>query len=336
MKSPNTLLETKHFPVMLDEVIKICSPKSGGKYLDCTFGGGSYSKELLKFPNTKIIAFDRDERVLDIADNLKKQFENRFKFYHNKFSNIDQIPISGVDAVIFDLGISSIQLNDLSRGFSFKSKDRLDMSMGLASTSAQEVLNDVDQNDLKMILKIFGEEKEASIIAKNIIKVRSIKKLKSVNELVDIIEESKKKNFKKKINLSTKTFQALRIFVNKEISELIEGIIKATKILKPGGKLIVLSFHSLEDKIVKFYFKNFSSNHSRKNKYLPDANDSAYSLFETYKNKVLTASEKELQLNIRSRSAKLRVATRNKNIFKEPNALRFQFKKLTDLEKKYG
>ena len=268
MKSPNTLLETKHFPVMLDEVIKICSPKSGGKYLDCTFGGGSYSKELLKFPNTKIIAFDRDERVLDIADNLKKQFENRFKFYHNKFSNIDQIPISGVDAVIFDLGISSIQLNDLSRGFSFKSKDRLDMSMGLASTSAQEVLNDVDQNDLKMILKIFGEEKEASIIAKNIIKVRSIKKLKSVNELVDIIEESKKKNFKKKINLSTKTFQALRIFVNKEISELIEGIIKATKILKPGGKLIVLSFHSLEDKIVKFYFKNFSSNHSRKKRIL--------------------------------------------------------------------
>ena len=159
---------------------------------------------------------------------------------------------------------------------------------------------------MRDIIKTFGEEEDATRIAKNIVSQRIKKKLETTDELVKIIKKSKKKNYKKKINESTKTFQAIRIFVNKEISELIEGIIKATKILKPGGKLIVISFHSIEDKIVKFYFKNFSKNYSRANKYLPEKNEK-YSLFESYKNKTIKASTKEIKKNPRSRSAKLRV-----------------------------
>ena len=161
-----------------------------------------------------------------------------------------------MDAIIFDLGLSSYQLKDMSRGFSFKSNQKIDMNMGLANLSAEKILNDCDEHNLKLIIKILGEEKEASKIVKNIVKGRKLKKISTVFVLVDIIKKSKKKDFSKKINILTKTFQALRIFVNKETTELIEGIIKATKFIKSDGKIIVISFHSIEDKIVKFYFSN--------------------------------------------------------------------------------
>ena len=135
------------------------------------------------------------------------------------------------------------------------------------------------------------------------------------------------------MNLNTKTFQAIRIFVNQEISELIDGIIKATEILKPGGKLVVISFHSIEDKIIKFYFKNYSKNYSRSNKYLPEKINK-FSLFENYKNKIFTASSREVKKNPRSRSAKLRFAVRSENVFNDPNELRNKFKYLTDLERR--
>ena len=317
---------------MLKEVIKICSPKKGNSFVDCTLGGGSYSKSLLSFPSTKVTAFDRDPAVIEIANKIKKKFKKRFNFYHNKFSNLDQISTESIDAVIFDLGISSIQLDNLKRGFSFKSKFDLDMNMGLSSISASEVINNFDEKILKNIFKYLGEEKDASKIAKNISIKRSIKKIKTTEELVEIIKESKKQSFKKKIDVCTKTFQALRIFINKEITELISGIIKATKVLKPGGKLIVITFHSLEDKIVKFYFKNYSTNKSNQNKYLPNLEDRNLYLFETYKNKIITATNNELRQNPRARSAKLRFAVRNKNKFSNPSELKSKFNFFIKLE----
>ena len=230
------------------------------------------------------------------------------------------------------MGLSSIQLDDLSRGFSFKSKDELNMSMGNTERSAKEFLNNCSYKDIKEIIKTFGDEDEASKIAKNLVIERKIHEIRTTDELVQIIKKSKKKNYKK-INESTKTFQAIRIFVNKEVNELIEGVIKATKILKPGGKLIVISFHSIEDKIIKFYFKNFSKNRSRSNKYLPENVDNL-SLFDDYKNKVIKASSKEVKRNPRSRSAKLRVAIRSADKFIDPEELRKKFKYLTDLEKR--
>ena len=332
MKLPHTSLEEKHLPVMIDEVLKICNPKNGGNFMDCTFGAGGYSKELLKFHETKVFALDRDKHVIELANKLKSDFKSRFLFYNKKFSNLDLVSTNKFDAVIFDLGLSSIQLDDFSRGFSFKSQSELNMSMGLTETSAKKVLNTYSSKDLRDIIKIFGEEEEALKISKNIVKERTKKIINNTDELVKIIKKSKK-NKNKKINECTKTFQALRIFVNKEFTELIEGIIKATKILKPGGKLIVISFHSIEDKIIKFFFKNFAKNRSRTNKYLPDKSDNL-SLFDNYKNKIIKATIKEVKRNPRSRSAKLRVAIRSSDKFIEPQELRNKFKYLTDLEKR--
>jgi len=317
---------------MLNEVIKISSPSKGGSFLDCTFGGGGYSSALLKFPKTRVVAMDRDKAVINKAKLLKKRFENRFQFYQLKFSQTEKIALKEIDTIIFDLGVSSIQLNDLKRGFSFKSKDRLDMTMGLSNISAQDVINNFSETKLKLILRVLGEEKEASKIVKNIIKARSEKKITRVDELVRIIEKSKKKNFFNKINPSTKTFQALRIFVNKEISELINGITKATKILKPGGKIIVVSFHSIEDKIIKYFFRNFSTNKSKPSRYLPEENNENSALFENYVNKVIKPSKHELEINNPSRSAKLRFAIRSKNKFIYPENLFQKFSQYLNLE----
>ena len=332
MRTITSSLELTHYPVMLSEIIQICSPKKGDIFVDCTFGAGGYSKKILQFPKTKVIALDRDSAVISIAKKLEEDFKNRFKFFQIKFSQIHKVlKKKEVDIIIFDLGLSSIQLNNLNRGFSFKSKDNLDMTMGLTNISAQEAINNLSQNDLKTIIKTFGEEKEASIIAKNIVKERSKKKIVRVDELVKIIEKSKKKNFSTKINPSTKTFQALRIFVNKEVSELLNGIIKATQYLKPGGKIIIVSFHSIEDKIVKYFFKNFSHNRSKPSRYFPET-DEKLTLFEKYYNKVIKPSSKEVIKNLPSRSAKLRFATRNKNKFIYPESLINKFQRYLEIE----
>tara|TARA_B110000967_G_scaffold187676_1_gene209796 strand:- start:628 stop:1596 length:969 start_codon:yes stop_codon:yes gene_type:complete len=318
---------------MLPEVIKACSPNNGGSFVDCTFGGGGYSREILKFPNTKVIALDRDSHVKDKAQKIKEQYLDRFSFFNERFSNLDRVikKEDKVDAIIFDLGLSSFQLLDLSRGFSFKSKDKIDMSMGLTKLSAEQVLNEYDEDYLKIILKTFGEENEASRISRNIVKARSIKKISTVSELVKIIEDSKKKDYSKKINVCTKTFQALRIFVNKETTELIDGMIKATKLIKAGGKIIIISFHSIEDKIVKFYFSNYSKDKSKPSRYLPE-DDNKNIFFESYKNNFIKPSENEIILNPPSRSAKLRFVVRNKNSFIYPDSLKSKFNKYLDLE----
>ena len=331
MKTQKSSLEFYHFPVMLSEIIQISSPSRGGFFVDCTFGGGGYSKALLKFPKTKVLGIDRDNAVIPTAKKFEKNFKDRFKFYKLKFSQIDKIINNEVDAIIFDLGLSSIQLNNFKRGFSFKSKDKLDMTMGLSDISAQEVLNKSSEKQLKLIIKILGEERDASKIAKNIVQARAEKKITRVDELVKIIEKSKK-NFNNKINPSTKTFQALRIFVNKEITELINGIINAAKLVKPGGKILVISFHSIEDKIVKFFFTNYSKNKSRPSRYLPDEQYSKSILFEKYVNKIIKPSKKELIINKPSRSAKLRFAVRSKNEFFYPNDLIQKFNKYLDIE----
>ena len=332
MKPQTTSLEFSHFPVMLKEIIQISSPAKGGFFVDCTFGGGNYSQKLLQFPKTKVIGIDRDTAVTSIANKLVKKYQNRFKFYQIKFSQIDKILKNKVDTIIFDFGVSSIQLNNLKRGFSFKSKEKLDMTMGLSDVSAQEVINYCSEAELKLIIKTFGEEKDASSIAKNIVRERSNKKITRVDELVKIIEKSKKKSYSTKINPSTKTFQALRIFVNKEISELIYGIINATKFLKPGGKILTVSFHSIEDKIIKYFFSNFACNRSKPSRYLPEDNSGSLELFENYYNKVIKPSKFEIDKNYPSRSAKLRFAIRSKNKFIFPNNLIQKFNKLLKIE----
>tara|TARA_B100000965_G_C19587378_1_gene756400 strand:- start:636 stop:1652 length:1017 start_codon:yes stop_codon:yes gene_type:complete len=312
MKTINLHSEKSHFPVLLNEFIKICKPKNGKNFLDCTFGGGNYSRKILSFSGTKVSAIDRDSNALKFAEKVKKKFPKRFKFYNEKFSNIENtFKNEKFDYIIFDLGLSSYQIYDKTRGFSFNSDCKLNMKMGLSQVDAYNVINNFDEKKLKSIIKVFGEEFEARRIVKKIIDKRKKKEIFSALELRQIIESSKIKNHKKKINPSTKTFQALRIFVNKEISELIEGINQATKILKSGGKIFVISFHSIEDKIVKFFFKNFSNSRSGNSRYLPENKNKNNIFFKNYDNKIIRPSPEEIAKNPNSRSAKLRFATRN-------------------------
>ena len=332
MKNLSSSLETSHVPVLLNEILNISEPTKGGIFLDCTFGGGGYSRALLAFPKTTVIGIDRDSAVVSIAKNLKKKFQDRFHFHQLKFSQINKIINHKVDAIIFDLGLSSIQLKDFTRGFSFKSKEELDMTMGFSKISAKDVVNDLSESQLKLIIKILGEEKDASNIAKNIVLARKEKKITRVDELVKIIEMSKKKNFSGKINPSTKTFQAIRIFVNKEMSELIYGIINATKILRPGGKMLIVSFHSIEDKIVKYFFTNFSENKSKPSRYIPENLKDDFTFFKKYTNKIIQPSKDELLKNNASRSAKLRIAIRNENNFVHPEKFINKFYKYLNIE----
>ena len=298
----------KHFPVLLKELVSIISPLYGGTFIDCTFGAGGYSKKILEDKTNNIIAIDRDNSVNSIATKFKSKYKERFEFYNIKFSEIDQIQKDNIKAIIFDLGYSLNQISDLNRGLSFKSKGKLDMRMGLNDYSCDEVISKMSQQSLFKIFKYFGDEKYAKPISKKIVQLRENKKIETEN-LVQIIEEIKKKKSGK--NKSTKIFQALRIFVNKEITELINGLIKAYNILPIGGVMAVVTFHSIEDKIVKFFFKEYSEikNASR---YLPK-NISSKKYFNLINKKPIIPSHTEIKFNPPSRSAKLRFAYKLEN-----------------------
>ena len=338
MKDISSTRNSIHYPVMLEQVLEICSPQKGGLFIDCTFGGGGYSNAILSFPNTRVIALDRDINTKAYAENIKKNFKKRFAFYNLKFSELNKAIDKNknkADYIIFDLGLSSFQISNLKRGFSFNSQGKLDMCMGLNSITALEAVNNLSLKTLGDILRLFGEEKEFSRIAKNIINQRKEEPINTVPELVKIIKKSKKRDFGKKINISTKSFQAIRIFVNKEISELIYGLTEATKLLKSGGKIIVISFHSIEDKIVKFFFTNFSSNKPQGSRYYPDLKNSKKNLFKNYTNKIIRPSDREVAKNNSSRSAKLRFAERSSYDFFYPKDLENKFINYLELENRH-
>jgi len=326
MNATMPLEKTKHYPVMLNQVLSIISPQRGGTYIDCTFGGGGYSKAILKFPGTKVVAIDRDKLTKKHAINLEKEFPSRFTFFQEKFSNIDKIVKKNLNpkAIIFDLGLSSFQLSDQKRGFSFESKNLLNMEMGINEYTAYDVVNNLDKEYLANIIKFLGEEKDGKIIANKIDKHRSQKPIQTSKELSSIIN-SVKKNYKTyKKNPSTKTFQAIRIFVNQELTQLIEGLIEATKLLPHGGLLVVVSFHSLEDRIVKNFFKLHSNLKRNPSRYFPITENKS-TFFNLNLNKPKRPEEKEIKENIRSRSAKLRYGERNNNSFFYPIDFKDQF-----------
>ena len=302
----------KHYSVLLDEIISIITPQYGGTFIDCTLGQGGYTKKILEFSNTKIIALDRDRDTKKIALELEKKFKNRFIFKNKKFSEINELELTKekIKAVIFDLGYSYTQIKDPKKGLSFENSGQLNMKMGLNNFSAKDVINKLDKKDLEKIFKYFGEERDSKRIAYKIIKERKIKEI-DTQKLVKIIETSKiKKNYK--THSATKVFQALRIFVNKEISELIYGLINAAKVLDEGGIIVVVSFHSLEDKIIKYFFRSLSETKSV-SRYMPQEKKKN-NLFKLTNKKPITPSTKEIEENKPSRSAKLRFAIKEKNI----------------------
>ena len=331
MDAAITPMMQKHYPVLLKEIISIISPQYGGTFIDCTFGQGGYTKKILEFDKTRVIALDRDPESKNIALKLEEEFEERFKFKNIKFSQLNNLKLKNenVKGVIFDLGYSYTQIKDPNKGLSFDSVGKLNMQLGLNSYSAEDVINKLDQKELEKIFKFFGDEKEGKYIARNIVKERVNKKI-DTQGLVKIIDSSKRrKNFR--VNNSTKAFQALRIFVNKEISELIFGLINAAKILKKDGVLAVVTFHSLEDKIVKYFLKSLSENKSV-SRYTP-LTEQTDTLFHLTKKKPITPNEEELSENPPSRSAKLRFAIKKTDFFDFETDIEHQFKNLIDIEK---
>jgi 16S rRNA (cytosine1402-N4)-methyltransferase len=320
----------KHYPVLLNEIISIITPQHGGTFIDCTFGQGGYTNKILSFKDTYVIALDRDIESKKKADKIQENFQDRFIFKNKKFSQLGDLKLKekNIKAVIFDLGYSYTQIKDPKKGLSFNSAGDLNMQMGINNFSAKEVINKLDLNELEKIFKYFGDEKDAKKIAIKIIKQRQ-NKIIDTRGLVEIIEKiKKKKNFK--IHSATKVFQALRIFVNKEISELIYGLIAASKILKKDGIIAVVSFHSLEDKIVKYFLKSLSENKSI-SRYVP-AIDQPDTLFKIIQKKPIRPSHKELMQNIPSRSSKLRYAIKKGDHYNFETDIIKKFNHLIEIE----
>ena len=320
----------KHYPVLLDELISIITPQHGGTFIDCTFGQGGYSKKILSYKNTQVIALDRDLESKKKADQLSQKFNDRFIFKNKKFSQLDDFKLKSenIRGIIFDLGYSLTQIKDPKKGLSFNSSGDLNMQMGLNDFSAKDAVNKLDSIQLEKIFKFFGDEKEAKKIANNIVKERKTKSI-DTKSLVNLIEKTKKKkNFK--IHTATKVFQALRIFVNKEVSELINGLISATKMIKKDGVLAVVTFHSLEDKIVKYFFKSLSENQSI-SRYVPKL-DQPKILFELKEKKPIVPSDKELKENLPSRSAKLRYVIKKRDFYDFKTDIKKKFHNFLEIE----
>ncbi len=320
----------KHYPVLLNEIISIITPQHGGTFIDCTFGQGGYTKKILSYKNTQVIALDRDIESKKKADEISKIFKERFIFKNKKFSQLDNLKLKNEDikGIIFDLGYSYSQIKDTNKGLSFNSTGNLNMRMGLNTFSAKDAINNLDIKELEKIFKFFGEEREAKRIAFNLVRERKKKEI-NTRTLVKLIENSKKKkNFK--IHSATKVFQALRIFVNKEISELINGLIAATKVLKKDGVLAVVTFHSLEDKIVKYFFKSLSEKKSV-SRYVPKI-DQPEALLRLVEKKPRLPSARELKENIPSRSAKLRYVIKKKDFYDFDTDIIKKFENLLEIE----
>ena len=319
-----------HYPVLLSELISIITPQHGGTFIDCTFGQGGYTKKILDFSNTKIIALDRDIDSSKKAQEIQKEFADRFLFKNIKFSQLDNLKLKNenIKGVIFDLGYSYTQIKDPKKGLSFETIGELNMKMGINEFSAKETINILDEKELAQIFKYFGEEKDSSRIAHNIVEDRATRTI-TTEELVRIIESSKRKK-NQKTHSATKVFQALRIFVNKEISELIYGLINAAKVVEKNGVIAVVTFHSLEDKIVKYFFKSLSENKSV-SRYLPK-NEETLNLFKSINKKPITPSVNEIKENPPSRSAKLRYIIKKEEFYDFETDILEKFKYLIEIE----
>jgi len=320
----------KHYPVLLSEIIKIINPQYGGTFIDCTFGQGGYTKRIINFEKTKVIALDRDLESLKKAEEIQKEFGDRFLFKNIKFSELNNLKLKNEDikGVIFDLGYSYTQIKDPKKGLSFEAIGELNMKMGINDFSAKETINTLDEKELAQIFKYFGDEKDSSRIAHNIVEDRITREI-TTEELVRIIESSKRKK-NRKTHSATKVFQALRIFVNKEISELIYGLINAAKVVKKNGIIAVVTFHSIEDKIVKYFFKSLSENKSV-SRYVPKSEEKI-NLFKTVNKKPIVPSEKEIQKNPPSRSAKLRYVIKKEDFYDFETDILEKFEHLIAIE----
>lgn len=317
----------RHIPVMLDEVLAALSPKAGETIIDGTFGAGGYTRAILA-TGADVVAIDRDPDAIAAGRALEAEAGGRLRLVHGRFSALDEIAQGQIDGVVLDVGVSSMQLDEAGRGFSFRHDGPLDMRMERQGPSAADVVNRFKAGDLARILGFYGEERHAGRLARMIEKRRAARPFERTRDLAEAIEGVLGRKPGDRIHPATRTFQGLRIFVNDELGELARALFAAERALKPGGRLVVVSFHSLEDRIVKQFLADRSGRASG-SRHLPAAVEKEATFDKP--GKAISASEREADENPRARSAKLRAAVRTAAPARPADASLFRLPALPDI-----
>lgn len=307
------MTETGHRPVLLTEVLEALAPRDGATYVDGTFGGGGYSQALLDAAACRVVGIDRDPDAITAGAALAARAGGRLTLIEGRFGDMDRLlgvaGVAAVDGVALDVGVSSMQLDRAERGFSFQSDGPLDMRMAQTGTSAADVVNEADERELAGIIKTYGEEPRARGIARAIVKARAKTPIRRTRELAEIVAGVV--HGAPGQHPATRTFQALRIHVNDELGELARGLAAAERILKPAGRLAVVAFHSLEDRIVKRFLAERSGKEPGRSRHLPPtAGRARAATFRPLFPGARQPGEAEIAANPRARSARLRAAER--------------------------
>jgi len=299
-----------HVPVLLDRVVEWLAVRDGGLYVDGTFGAGGYTRAILQTAGARVIGIDRDQAAIARGADLVSQAQGRLELVEERFGELQSVVAeASADGIVFDLGVSSMQLDQGERGFSFRLAGPLDMRMGHDGPTAADVVARAPERDLAAIIATLGEERQARAVARAIVKARSEQPVDTTRALADIVARVVHMR-DSAIHPATRTFQALRIFVNEELAELAQGLAAAEHALKPGGRLVVVSFHSLEDRIVK----NFLTARGRApatSRHQPEV-AAAPPSFSLLTRKPEIPGDAEIAANPRARSAKLRAAERRR------------------------
>jgi len=304
-----------HIPVMLDEVVAAAAPGAGDVVVDGTFGAGGYCRGYLEAADCKVVAIDRDPDAAVRANGFLKEFPEQFRFVAGAFGDMHAL-LEGVvvDAVILDIGVSSFQLDEADRGFSFLRDGPLDMRMSRDGETAADIVNGYSEEALADIIYAYGEERKSRRIAAAIVRDRADAPFETTRQLADMIERvlgrPRPQKGAKPVHPATRTFQALRIKVNDELGELERGLRGAEAVLSPGGRLVVVTFHSLEDRIVKAFMAERAGKSASGSRHMPMVVDRRLPSFALPRPHLITPSDAEVGRNPRSRSAKLRVAVR--------------------------
>lgn len=303
----------RHIPVLLSEVIDALNPKDGARYIDATFGAGGYTRAILEAADCILLAIDRDPDALEAGAPLAAQYAGRLTLAKGRFGDMEELAHShGIDAaegIAMDLGVSSMQLGDPGRGFSFQSDGPLDMRMSREGPSAADVVNSLAESDLAQVISILGEERRARAIAKAIVMARKKQPIARTGALADIVSRVLGRRHDDTKHPATRTFQALRLYVNGELDQLVQGLFAAERLLREGGRLVVVTFHSLEDRIVKRFLASRSGRVARPSRHAPPSEEREPS-FQLVSRRALTPGAAELGRNPRARSARLRAGER--------------------------
>ena len=308
-----------HNPVLIVEVLDALSPQAGAVYLDATFGRGGYSRAILEAAPCRVIAIDRDPDAIAAAaaKDMKDEFKDRLTLIHGRFSELHEIlsslQLPAVNGIVFDFGVSSPQLDNADRGFSFRQEGPLDMRMEKSGMRAGDFINTASEQEIANVLWLYGEERASRRIARAIIAARKIAPIETTLALADIIRTALPRPKHKGIDPATRSFQAIRIYINDELGEIKSALPAATACLCAGGRLVVVSFHSLEDRLAKTFLRTQAALNPRPSRHLPDvppdASGGAPALTLIHR-KAITASDAEIASNPRARSARLRAAIR--------------------------